>query len=60
LQGVDGAGLSDSPLAIDADHVAQAIRTKEPGWVEAEPQVVFLPEPVRTAVERWAVRPAGS
>jgi hypothetical protein len=56
--GSRGAGLDDSPHPIDADHVAQARRTKEPGWVEAEPQVVFLPEPVRTAIEAWAVRPS--
>jgi hypothetical protein len=39
-----------------ADHEAQARRTKERGWMEAEPQVVFLPERVRGAVEAWAVR----
>lgn len=59
LQGTEGAGLDTSTHAIDADHVAQARRTKEPGWNEAEPQVVFLPEPVRAAVEAWAVRGAG-
>ena len=56
LQGLAGARMDDSPHPIDADHQAQARRTKEPGWVEAEPQVVFLPEPVRAAIETWAVR----
>ena len=56
LKGLDGAGLENSPSAIDADHDAQARRTKERGWIEADPQVVFLPEPVRQAVERWSVR----
>jgi hypothetical protein len=59
IKGNDGAGLDTSQHAIDADHVAQARRTKEPGWDEAEPQVVFLPEPVRAAIESWAVRDAG-
>lgn len=58
LRGSDGSTLEDSPFPIDADHEAQARRTKEPGWLEAEPQVVFLPAPVRAAVESWAVRTA--
>lgn len=56
LRGMTGAGLECSPFPIDSDHDAQARRTKEPCWVEAEPQVMFLPEPVRRAVEQWAVR----
>jgi hypothetical protein len=43
----------------DKDHQAQARRTKEPGWVEAEPQVLMLPEPVREAVLAWALRQDG-
>lgn len=46
-------------MSPDAEHEAQARRTEEPGWVEAEPQVVFLPEPVRLAVQAWAVREQG-
>lgn len=57
LRGTDGETLDGSPFAIDADHEAQARRTKEPGWLEAEPQVVFLPEPVARAITDWAVRP---
>jgi hypothetical protein len=34
-------------------------RVKEPGWVEAEPQVLLLPEPIRIAVLEWAIRPDG-
>lgn len=49
VRGEDGAGL-DHRLPIDRDHIEQAKRTKEPGWVEAEPQVLMLPKPVRTAV----------
>lgn len=56
VAGEDGAGINlENP--IDRDHVAQAMRTKEPGWVEAEPQVLLLPEPVRRAVLGWALRP---
>lgn len=51
-------GLDDSPHQIDRDHDAQARRTKEPGWVEAEPQVLMLPEPVRASVLAWALRPS--
>lgn len=57
LRGDGGAGLESSPLPIDADHLAQAPRTKEPDWVEAESQVVFLPESVQRVIESWAVRP---
>jgi hypothetical protein len=51
-------GELDLTQAIDGDHLAQAKRTKEPGWVEAEPQVLMLPDPVRKAVLDWALRPA--
>jgi hypothetical protein len=55
VHGADGGGLDlDNP--IDRDHLAQAKRTKEPGWVEAEPQVLMLPDPVRKAVLDWALR----
>jgi hypothetical protein len=57
VRGKDGAGL-DLSNPIDRDHDAQARRTKEPGWVEAEPQVLMLPDPVRDAVLSWALRPA--
>ncbi len=50
-----GGGL-DLANPIDRDHEAQARRTKEPGWVEAEPQVLLLPDPVRRAVLGWALR----
>jgi hypothetical protein len=55
VKGEGGAGL-DLDLPIDRDHVEQAMRTKEPGWVEAEPQVLMLPDPVREAVLGWALR----
>lgn len=55
VRGRGGEGLDES-IPIDRDHVEQAKRTKEPGWVEAEPQVLMLPEPVRKAVLDWALR----
>jgi hypothetical protein len=58
VRGADGSTDLDPDIAIDRDHLAQAKRTKEPGWVEAEPQVLMLPDPVRQAVLDWALRPA--
>jgi len=55
IKGAGGTGL-DLSNPIDRDHDAQARRTKEPGWVEAEPQVLLLPDPVRRAVLAWALR----
>ncbi len=55
IKGAGGSGL-DLANPIDRDHEAQARRTKEPGWVEAEPQVLLLPDPVRRAVLAWALR----
>lgn len=56
LRGLAGASITDSPYPVDADLDAQARRTKEPGWVDADPQVVLMPDSVREAVEQWAVR----
>lgn len=55
IKGAGGRGL-DLAGPIDRDHDAQARRTKEPGWVEAEAQVLLLPDPVRRAVLAWALR----
>lgn len=55
VRGRGGEGL-DPDLPIDRDHVAQGMRTKEPGWVEAEPQLLLLPDPIRDAVMAWALR----
>jgi hypothetical protein len=55
IRGAGGGGL-DLSTPIDRDHEAQARRTKEPGWIEAEPQVLLLPDPVRRAVLAWALR----
>ena len=55
IRGEDGEPMSTSEHQIDQDHEAQARRTKEPGWVEAEPQVLMLPTPVREAIEAWAL-----
>lgn len=58
VHGPDGATELDTRQPIDRDHLAQAKRSKAPGWVEAEPQVLMLPDPVRKAVLDWAMRPA--
>ena len=58
IRGEGGADLQSSTHQIDLDHQAQARRTKQPGWVEAEAQVLMLPDPVREAVLAWALRPA--
>jgi len=55
VKGQDGAGL-DLELPIDRDHVEIGSRVKQPGWVEAQPQVLMLPDPVREAVLAWALR----
>ena len=55
VKGEGGSGL-DADIPIDRDHVEQGMRVKEPGWVEAEPQVLMLPAPVREAVLAWALR----
>ena len=55
VRGEHGAEL-DLSLPIDRDHDAQARKVKEPGWVEAEAQVLMLPDPVRKAVLDWALR----
>jgi hypothetical protein len=57
LRGTNGADISTSPFAVDADLDIQARRTKEAGWLEAEPQVVLIPDPVREAIQAWATRP---
>jgi hypothetical protein len=56
VYGPGSAGL-DTSRAIDRDHVEYGRRVKEPGWVEAEPQVLLMPDPVRRAVLDWAMRP---
>jgi hypothetical protein len=59
IRGEGGAQLQSSTHLIDLDHEAQSRRTKEPGWVEADPQVLMLPDPVREAILAWALRPDG-
>ena len=54
--GSHGSGLDES-IPIDRDHDSFARRVKEPGWVEAQPQFLLLPDPVRDAVLGWALRP---
>ena len=53
LQG-EGGGALDESLPIDRDHVAFAKRCKPPGWLEATPQLLLMPDDVRQAVERAA------
>ncbi len=59
IRGEGGEPLETSEHQIDKDHDAMARRTKKPGWVEAEPQVLMLPAPVRDAVLAWALREGG-
>ena len=54
VYGADGISF-DPGSAIDRDHLEQAKRTKEPGWTEADPQLLLLPDPVRDAVLSWAL-----
>jgi hypothetical protein len=54
--GSAGRGL-DLSVPIDRDHDAIGRRVKEPGWVEAEPQFLLMPGPVREAVLNWTMRP---
>ena len=55
IYGVGGEGL-DVSIPIDRDHELMARRAKEPGWVEAVPQFLLLPQPVRDAIEAWSLR----
>ena len=54
VRGEGGAGL-DPSLAIDRDHQEIGGRVKAPGWVEAEPQLLLLPAPVKAAVLAWSL-----
>jgi Family of unknown function (DUF6176) len=54
VHGPDG-GTPDPDNALDRDHIEQAKRTiAPPGWTDATPQVLMLPDPVRDAVLSWA------
>jgi hypothetical protein len=55
IYGAGGEGL-DVSIPIDHDHEQMARRAKEPGWVEAVPQFLLLPQPVRDAIEAWSLR----
>jgi len=44
IRGEGGEGLDTSPHAIDRDHIELARRCEEPGWLEAEPQFLLLPD----------------
>jgi hypothetical protein len=55
IYGVGGEGL-DVSIPIDRDHELMARRAKEPGWVEAVPQFLLLPQSVRDAIEAWSLR----
>ncbi|MGH3418930.1 MAG: DUF6176 family protein [Streptosporangiaceae bacterium] len=46
----------DPDNALDQAHTEQSKRTIAPGqWTEAEPQLLLLPDPVRSAVLSWAL-----
>ncbi len=55
VYGPGSQGL-DPDNALDQAHVKQSERTIAPGqWTEAEPQLLLLPDPVRSAVLSWAL-----
>jgi hypothetical protein len=53
-----GEAVDTSTHPLDADHLAYDRRVRQPEWMTAEPQLLLLPGPVRTAVERWARVPS--
>ncbi|MBW0101631.1 DUF6176 family protein [Pseudonocardia sp. KRD291] len=57
IYGEDGSGL-DLTNPLDRDLQDQATLCKEPGWADAEPQFLLLPEPVKRALLAWALRQA--
>ena len=57
LQGEHGAGIDDSPFAIDREHLEFAERVCEPR-VEATPELFLAPPPVRAALLAWAAHGA--
>ncbi len=59
IRGESGEEMDDAH-AIDRDHVAFGKRCKEPGWEEAEPHLLLLPEPVRHSLLGWAEHGAGA
>jgi hypothetical protein len=54
VHGPEG-GTLDPDNALDRDHIEQAKRTIAPGWTDATPQVLMLPDPIRDAVLSWAL-----
>ena len=52
----EGGGGLDLSNSLDNDHAEMSRRVKQPGWTEAEPQMLIMPEPVRAAVLQWALR----
>lgn len=55
IYGEDGSGL-DLSNPLDRELQDQATLCKEPGWVDAEPQFLLLPDPVKKALLAWALR----
>jgi len=53
-----GAIIYGAELPWSKMIIAQARRTSAPGWTQAEPQILILPDPVREALVSWAVRAA--
>ena len=54
IDGPGGESIETSPFAIDREHVAFAARCKEPGWREADVELMLAPEPVRRALVQSA------
>lgn len=50
-EGTSGLDLSNP---VDQEHVAYAMRCKEPGWEELRPVLMLAPRPITPLLEEWA------
>lgn len=53
VRGLDGVDLDDD-IPIDRDHAAYMRQCKEPGWEQADPQLLLAPAHIRNALLSWA------
>jgi hypothetical protein len=54
VRGASGETPDTSPAALDPEHYNYARRVKEPGWVEATPELLLVPTPVLDVIMAWA------
>jgi len=52
LYGEGTAGL-DLSNPVDREHLAYAMRCKEPGWEELRPVLMLVSRPIRPVLEAW-------